>query len=114
MMDRRAFLDTLASGLLAAPLGAQAQGPRKVPRVGIVASTSPATGRETVDAFRPGLSELGYVEGQTIVIEERWAGGRLERFDSLIADLVKANVDVIVDPRADDPPGGAAAGGSGD
>jgi putative ABC transport system substrate-binding protein len=86
----------LAFLLLGVALGAEAQGSRKAPRVGIVASTSPATGRQTVDSFRRGLRELGYIEGQTIVIEERWAEGRLERFDALIGDLVKANVDVIV------------------
>jgi putative ABC transport system substrate-binding protein len=49
-----------------------------------------------VDSFRRGLRELGYIEGQSIVIEERWAEGRLERFADLIADLVRMNVDVIV------------------
>jgi putative ABC transport system substrate-binding protein len=69
---------------------------REIPRVGIVASTSPAAGRQTVDAFREGLRELGYIEGRSIVIEERWAEGKLERFGDLIADLLRANVDVIV------------------
>jgi putative ABC transport system substrate-binding protein len=66
--------------LLAAPLPAEAQGTRKIPRVGIVAATSPVEGRHTVDAFREGLRELGYIEGQSIVIEERWAEGKLGRF----------------------------------
>ena len=81
---------------LAAPLAAEAQGTRKIPQVGIVASTSPAVGRHAVDAFRGRLRELGYIEGQSIVIEERWAEGKLERFADLIADLLRSNVDVIV------------------
>ena len=49
-----------------------------------------------MDAFREGLRELGYIEGQNLVIEERWAEGKLERFGTLIADLLRSNVDVIV------------------
>jgi putative ABC transport system substrate-binding protein len=82
--------------LLATPLAAEAQGTRKIPRVGIVAATSPPAGRHSVDAFRGGLRELGYIEGQSIIIEERWAEGKLERFGDLIAGLLRANVDVIV------------------
>jgi len=90
------FATAVALVLLAASIAAEAQGPRKVPRVGIVAATSPAAARHQVDAFRGGLRELGYVEGQSIVIEERWAEGKPERFGELIADLVQSNVDVIV------------------
>ena len=82
--------------LLVAPLAAEVQATRKIAQVGIVASTSPAVGRHAVDAFRGGLRELGYIEGQSIVIEERWAEGKLERFADLIADLLRSNVDVIV------------------
>jgi putative tryptophan/tyrosine transport system substrate-binding protein len=93
-VERRAFVaGTLA--LLAAPLAAEAQGTGKIPRVGIVVATSPAVGRPNVDAFRRGLRELGYIEGQSIIIEERWAEGRLERFGALIADLLRSNVDVV-------------------
>ena len=82
----------LAFLLLAVPAAAEAQGMREIPRVGIVASTSPAAGRQTVDAFREGLRELGYIEGRSIVIEERWAEGKLERFGDLIADLLKGRM----------------------
>ena len=92
--------------LLAAPLAAEAQGTRKIPRVGIVAAGSPTAARHQVDAFRGGLRELGYIDGQSIVIEERWAEGQLERFGDLIADLVRSNVDVIVVASA---PGARAA-----
>jgi len=81
---------------LATPLAAEAPGTRKIPRVGIVAATSPAAGRHSMDAFRDGLRDLGYIEGQSIIIEERWAEGKLERFADLIAGLLRSNVDVIV------------------
>lgn len=81
---------------LAAPLAALAQGARSMSRVGIVAAASAATGRHQVDAFREGLRDLGYVDRQNIVIEERWAEGRPERFGQLIAELEQSGVDVIV------------------
>jgi putative ABC transport system substrate-binding protein len=61
-----------------------------------VAATSPTAARHQVDAFRDGLRELGYVDGQTIVVEERWAHGKLEQFTELISDLQRSKVDVIV------------------
>ena len=82
--------------LLATPFNAVSQGTRHIPRVGIVAGTSPAVGRPNVDAFRRGFRELGYVEGQNIIIEERWAEGQPERFGSLIDDLLRSSVDVLV------------------
>jgi len=82
--------------LLATPLVAEAQGTGKIPRVGIVAATSPAAGRQSVDAFRRELRELGYIDGQSIIIEERWADGKLERFGDLIVGLLRSQVDVIV------------------
>jgi len=88
-----------------APLAGHAQ-TRKIPRVGIVGASSPTAGRQTLDAFRAGLRELGYIEGQSLVIEERWAEGRPERFGELIADLLRSKVDVIVVGSA---PGAKAA-----
>jgi ABC-type uncharacterized transport system substrate-binding protein len=95
-VDRRRFLLTSLAGALAAPRPAEAQATRPIPRVGIVAATSPAAARHQVDAFREGLRELGYIDRQSIVVEERWAHGKLERFTELISDLQRANVDVIV------------------
>ncbi len=91
--------------LLGVSLDAEAQETRKIPRVGIVGATSPAVGRTSMEAFRVGLRELGYIEGQSILVEERWAEGRLEGFGDLIADLLRSNVDVIVVASA----GGARA-----
>ena len=63
---------TLALGILAAPLAADAQPPEKIPRIGVLAAGSPTTYIARYEAFRQGLRELGYVEGQTLAIEYRW------------------------------------------
>ena len=85
--------------LLSASLGtAAAQPPAKGPRVGYLSpgsSSDPARLRR-FDAFRQGLRELGYVEGQNIAIESRWAEGKYERYPPLVGDLVRSKVDVIV------------------
>jgi putative ABC transport system substrate-binding protein len=88
----------LALRLLAGPLAADAQQSAKVPRIGMLVASSPEspTGRAVRDAFRQGLRELGYVEGQTIALELRWAEGKLERFPDLAAELARLKVDVIV------------------
>ena len=96
MMDRRAFLAGTGSVLLAAPLAAEGQGARKVPRIGVLLTTgSPETVRG-LEAFRQGLRERGYVEGQTILIEYRSADGTLGRLPHLATELANVNVDVIL------------------
>ncbi len=70
-MDRRAFIGTIAGGLLAAPLAVKAQQAGKVYRIGFLDPGSPSVNRFVLEAFRDGLRELGYVEGQQIVIEDR-------------------------------------------
>ena len=87
---------TLALGVFAAPLAADAQQPVKVPRIGLLQSGSLSVNRHFADAFRQGLRELGYVEGQNIAIEARGAEGKYERLPDLAAELVRAKVDVIV------------------
>jgi putative ABC transport system substrate-binding protein len=96
-MDRRAFIGTVAGGLLAAPLAAETQQPRKVYRIGIL-SPGPAEPSPSLDAFSQGLRELGYVEGRDFVIEYRWAEGKLERLPELAAALVRLKMDVLVSP----------------
>ncbi len=86
----------LALALLAAPLAAEAQQPAKVPRNGFLVPRSPTDNAHLLEAFRHGLRELGYVEGQTIALETRWAEGRYERLPDLVADLVRLKVDVLV------------------
>ena len=95
-MDRRAFLGTLAGGLLTPPLAAEAQPSGKVWRIGYLSSQSAAGGRGSLDAFRQGLRDLGYVEGQNIVIDYRWADGNYERLPTLAKELVSLNLDLIV------------------
>ncbi len=98
-MKRREFI-ALLSGATAAsaawPLAAGAQTPPKIPRVGFIAGASPTATGHTVGAFRQGLRELGYVEGQTIALEVRWAEGRMERIPELVAELVGLKMDVLV------------------
>jgi len=95
MITRRAFLGTLAGGLVAAPLAAEAQQAAKVARIGLLPVNS-ATNPHVSEAFRLGLRDLGYVEGRNVVIEYRDAEGKLERLPALAAELVALKVDVIV------------------
>jgi putative ABC transport system substrate-binding protein len=84
----------LAVALLAAPLAADAQPPKKVQRIGILSlATGPGSRTE---AFRQGLRELGYVEGQNIAIEAKWAEQREDRLPLLATELARSNVNVIV------------------
>ena len=101
-MDRRAFLGSLAGGLLAVPLGAEAQQAEKGPVIGFLHPGVPDPVVPAITALRQGLREFGYIEGQNIRLEYRWAGGRLETLPGLAADLVRLNVDVIyaVGPQA--------------
>ena len=75
---------------------AEAQQPTKVPRIGYLAGSALFSVSNRADAFRQGLRELGYVEGKNIVIEWRYAEGKLERVSELAAELVRLKVDIIV------------------
>ena len=86
----------LTLGLLVVPLMAEAQQAPRLWRVAFLGAESPATSGHFLDAFRQGLCDLGYVEGQTITIEARWAEGRYERFPDLVAELVRLNVHVML------------------
>jgi putative tryptophan/tyrosine transport system substrate-binding protein len=96
-MNRRAFVAGLGS-LTAAPLRARAQEYKagKAYRIGYLAGGSSTSSRYTIEAFRQGLRELGWVEGQNIVIDYRFAEGRLDPLPDLAAELVRLKVDVIV------------------
>jgi len=94
-MNRRAFVTGLGA-VLAASLGARAQQAGKVYRIGILTSGSADSTAPIVEAFREGLREVGYAEGRNIIIEYRWAEGKMERLPELAADLVGRKVDVIV------------------
>jgi putative ABC transport system substrate-binding protein len=98
MMERRTFLGVVAGGLLAPPLAADAQQAGKIHRVGFLSPTSPSDPGHPrrLGAFLEGLRELGYTEGQNVVIESRWAQGKYERLPGLATELVRLKVDVIV------------------
>src|SRR6266436_6925590 len=96
-MERRRFIEVMASGLLAAPLAAEAQQATKVPRIGYLGPTL-AANPHMIEAFLQGLRDLGYVEGRNVVIEYRSAEGKLERYPALVAELVALKVDVIFVP----------------
>ena len=75
---------------------AQAQQPGKVPRVGVLSTSTRSNLATRVNAFRQGMRELGYVEGKNIVIEDRYAEGKPDRVNELAAELVRTRVEVIV------------------
>jgi putative tryptophan/tyrosine transport system substrate-binding protein len=94
-MDRRAFIGRVAIGLLAVPLVARAQQPA-MPVIGFLGSASPAQWSPFVAAFRKGLNEAGYIEGQNVTIEFRWAEGQYDRLPAMAAELAQRRVAVIV------------------
>jgi len=92
-MDRRAFLATLTSGLLTAPLAAEAQSPPTVRTIGVVGGVPP----EHVEARKEGLRRLGWVEGQNIVVEQLKIGDRSDaRLQELARDIVRLKIEVIM------------------
>jgi len=97
-MKRREFISILGGAAVGWPLATHAQQPAKMPRIGFLATAPFDTPefREARDPFLQGMRELGYVEGQNIIIEYRSAEGKQERFTSLANDLVRMNVDLIV------------------
>src|SRR5262249_20012484 len=94
-MDRRRFLMTSLAGAVAASLGAEAQQPAKVPRIGILSAATSGVSSPVLDAFRQGLRELGWVEGQNIVVDYRLTEGRSDRLPDLAGELVQLKVDII-------------------
>jgi ABC-type uncharacterized transport system substrate-binding protein len=92
----RAVIVTLALGVLTAPLGAGGQPAVKVPRIGVFQVGLSTAGQHFFDAFREGMRERGYVEGQNIIIERRSGENRPERVRDALAELVAMPVDVIV------------------
>jgi putative tryptophan/tyrosine transport system substrate-binding protein len=90
---------TVSTSLLALCVSAQAQQPGKIPRIAYLAGRGdPSTPDPLIEAFRQGLRDLGYVEGKNIVVEYRYAEGKLDRIPSLVAELVQLKVDVLVSP----------------
>ncbi len=86
---------TLGALLLALSFPAQAQQPKKMPRIAILSPARPGP-LETIDAFRQGLRDLGYIEGQNIIIEYRFAEEKYDRLPQLAGELVSLKPDVIL------------------
>jgi putative ABC transport system substrate-binding protein len=108
MRGRLGLVVALALGMLLVPLTADAQQAGKVARIGFLGAGSPSDmSSPRLDVFRQGLRELGWVEGQNIVIDYRFAEGRVERLPDLAAELVRLKVDIIV-AAAGTPPVAAA------
>jgi len=95
-MRRNRIVFTLSAMLLALCMSAQAQQPKKVPRIGFLTNDSSTAFSAGDEAFRRGLRELGYVEGKNLVIEWRFGEGKVDRLAEMVAELVRLKVDVIV------------------
>jgi putative ABC transport system substrate-binding protein len=98
MSDRRSFIAGVLGGLFTAPLAAVAQQAGKVYRIGYLSTPTRESVERGLAAFLRTLRELGWIEGQNLIIEYRWAEGNVERLPALAAELVGRNVDVIVAP----------------
>ena len=94
-MRRREFISFLAGGVIVLPFGARAQ-PKRMPVIGLLGSTSADESARVLDALRAGLKESGFIEGQNVTIEYRWAHGKYGRLRALAADLVNRQATVIV------------------
>src|SRR5215470_105831 len=95
-MRRREFISVIGGAIAARPFASRAQQPSKVSRIGFLGTSSPTLEKHLIDAFLGKLRELGYVEGETLVIEYRWAEGQDDRLPDLAAELVRIKPDVIV------------------
>jgi len=95
-MDRRTFVSTAAGALLVKAFPANSQPAAKVPRIGVLHAVTEASASQTAAAFTQGLREHGYVEGQNVVVERRFANGVAEQISGIAAELVRLKVDVIV------------------
>src|SRR5262245_15613648 len=96
MNKRKLGSFVLCAMLFALCSSAEAQQPTKVPRIGYLSSVDPATDSARAEGIRLALRELGYIEGQNIAIEYRYAEGKLDRLAKLAAEMVRLKVDIIV------------------
>ena len=90
-MERRAFLGSLTGGLLAAPLAVEAQQPGTVYRVGVLSGGTEPVGGDTLRSLKDELSAFGYIEGRNLVVERRYAEGKLDELPRFVAELLRAH-----------------------
>ena len=95
-MNRRTAIRRLATFFLTTASLAHAQQPKKIPRIGYLSAADPATESPRSEGIRLALRELGYIEGQSIAIEYRYAEGNNDRYPELLAEMVRLKVDIIV------------------
>src|ERR1700746_3532951 len=95
-MRRRDFIAVLGGAAAAWPLAARAQQAGKIYRIGFLANDPTIPTQPAGQAFLDGLRESGFIEGRNVIIERRFAEGRLDRYADLIAELVRLKVDVVV------------------
>jgi ABC-type uncharacterized transport system substrate-binding protein len=101
-MKKKITVLTLCAMLFAVCSSAQAQQPKNVPRIGYISSGDPASESARAEGIRLALRELGYIEGQNIAIEYRYAEGKRDRYPELAAELVRLKVDIILVPGGDE------------
>jgi ABC-type uncharacterized transport system substrate-binding protein len=95
-MKSKSLFWLLAILLLISSSSAAAQQPKKIPRIGVLSGSSATTNTGRHEAFRQGLRELGYVEGENVIVEWRWAEGKIANLPALAAELVRLKVAIIV------------------
>jgi putative tryptophan/tyrosine transport system substrate-binding protein len=95
-MKRRAFIALLGGAAMARPLAARAEQASKLPTIGVLGVATASAWSDWVSSFLQRLRELGWIEGRTVAIEYRWAGGHSERFAEIAAEFVRLKVDIIV------------------
>jgi putative ABC transport system substrate-binding protein len=94
-MRRREFIMLLGGAAVVAPVAAHAQ-QKAMPVIGYLSIGSPSVTGPAIAAFRQGVSDIGHIDGQSLVIESRYAEGRYDRLSALVAELIDRNVDVIL------------------
>ena len=95
-MNKKIVVSLLATLIFASVHLAEAQQAKKVPRIGYLSSVSPSSESAQSEAIRLALRELGYIEGQNITIEYRYAEGKVDRLPELATELVRLKIDIIL------------------